>query len=255
MKLAASQLNALLTKKLASGLAIDTGSVSALSIAAGAIVGADNGLDAIETTAQLNIALTTSGKNGLDTGAEAANSWYFIWLIKNPVTGEVAGLLSLSATAPTLPSGFTLKRLVGAARNDGSSNLVPFHQVGASVHYPTPQLIINTAATPTTMTALDLSALVPDGLSRRVQVNGNLNDASNGQNASLHVGHYDLLGQTAANGVGINLCRILAEEGSAVGKCAGSAEVLTDASGRFTYGTIAANQTINLYVASFLLEL
>ena len=44
-----------------------------------------------------------------------------MWVIYNGTT--VAGLLSTSASAPTLPSGYTYKARVGWVRTDGSSNL------------------------------------------------------------------------------------------------------------------------------------
>lgn len=58
-----------------------------------------------------NISILTTGVNGLDTGAVATDSVYYLWIIRNPTTEQVGGLLSLSATAPTMPSGFTQKQL------------------------------------------------------------------------------------------------------------------------------------------------
>jgi hypothetical protein len=58
---------------------------------------------------------------GLDTGSRAANTWYWIWCIKNPTTGDVDILLSESASAPTMPSGYTLKRRVGAIRTNATN--------------------------------------------------------------------------------------------------------------------------------------
>lgn len=77
----------------------------------------------------LTVDITASGVNGLDTGSETSSAWYYLWVIYNGST--VAGLLSLSKTAPTLPSGYTFKGLVGVVRNDGSSNFLGFRQVGA----------------------------------------------------------------------------------------------------------------------------
>ena len=76
----------------------------------------------------LTVLITAGGANGLDTGAEAASTWYYVFVIYNATTATVAGLLSLSATAPTMPAGYTYKALVGVVRNDGSSNIVAFHQ-------------------------------------------------------------------------------------------------------------------------------
>lgn len=73
------------------------------------------------------IDITVSGADGLDTGAEAANTWYHVWIIAKE-DGTVAGLLSSSSTTPTLPSGYTYKGYVGAVRNDASSNFIGTRQ-------------------------------------------------------------------------------------------------------------------------------
>jgi hypothetical protein len=55
-----------------------------------------------------------SGTGALDTGAIAAAAWYHVYLIKRPDTGVVDVLVSLSATAPTLPVNYTLFRRIGS---------------------------------------------------------------------------------------------------------------------------------------------
>lgn len=60
------------------------------------------------------------GANGLDTGTVAISTWYNLFDIYNPTTQTNASLLSLSATAPTLPSGYTFMLRVGALRNAAS---------------------------------------------------------------------------------------------------------------------------------------
>lgn len=77
----------------------------------------------------LSISATTSGANGLDTGTIAANTWYAVYVIYNPTTMTSAGLISLSGTAPTLPSGYTYMARVGWVRY-GASALVPSIQYG-----------------------------------------------------------------------------------------------------------------------------
>ena len=69
----------------------------------------------------VNLAGTVGAPGGLDTGAEAASTWYYIWLIFNGTT--VAALFSASFTSPVLPAGYTFKALVGAIFNNASSNL------------------------------------------------------------------------------------------------------------------------------------
>lgn len=72
----------------------------------------------------LTIAGTASGAaNGLDAGALATSTWYSVWVIWNGVT--TAGLLSLSATAPVLPAGYTHKAFVDWIRTDGTANKFP----------------------------------------------------------------------------------------------------------------------------------
>lgn len=83
----------------------------------------------------LSISGATSGANGLDTGSLAGSTWYSVWVIHNGTT--TAGLISLSATSPTLPSGYTYKARIGWIRTDGTANKYPlaFQQVGSQVRY------------------------------------------------------------------------------------------------------------------------
>ncbi len=74
----------------------------------------------------ITVDLTSSGVNGLDTSSESSSKWYFIYLIYNPTSGLVRGLISASSSSPTLPSGYTKKRLIGSFRNDSSSNIIDF---------------------------------------------------------------------------------------------------------------------------------
>ncbi len=85
----------------------------------------------------LSIAGTANGANGLDTGTLAANTWYSIWVVCNSTTGTVAGILSLSAIAPTMPSGYTPKARVGWTRMDNTANKYPlaFRQAGRTIQY------------------------------------------------------------------------------------------------------------------------
>jgi hypothetical protein len=73
----------------------------------------------------------TSGSpvNGLDTGSVSASTWYHVWCI-GKTDGTTDFLFSTSATAPTMPSGYTLKRRIGSVKTDGSSNVIKFYQFG-----------------------------------------------------------------------------------------------------------------------------
>jgi hypothetical protein len=74
-----------------------------------------------------------SGANGLDTGTFAANTWYAVWLITNGTT--VAGLLSTSASAPTMPAGSTYKARIGWVRSNATPALLPILQLDRRARY------------------------------------------------------------------------------------------------------------------------
>lgn len=125
------------------------------------------------TSVSVTPSLAASGVNGLDTGTSAISTWYAVFVIWNGTT--TAGLLSLSATTPTMPSGYTHKARVGWVRSDGTANKFPFSfiQRGNNVNY-NPTLASNTltipaiasgtagvfAATPTYV-AVSVSTVVP----------------------------------------------------------------------------------------------
>lgn len=118
-------------------------------------------------TSPVTVDIEASGANGLDTGSEAADTWYYVWLIRNPTTDAEAGLLSLSSSSPTMPSGYTEKRYIGSLRNNGGSNIREFLQrgVGGSRAYNYLTVIssrqVLNAGSATVLTAIGLSSFVP----------------------------------------------------------------------------------------------
>ena len=124
----------------------------------------------MEFTGVLTADITTSGSGGLDTGVEAADTWYAVHVI-----GSTLGLnppnvlLSLSATAPTIPTGFDVFRRVGWIRNNSSSDFIDFLQFGNGswrtymwANATADRVILsggNASGSPPT--AIDGSALVP----------------------------------------------------------------------------------------------
>ena len=94
----------------------------------------DSGDCVVAANVSFSVSMAGSGSGGLDTGAEAASTWYYVWAICTPGAATlVLGLLSTSATAPTLPAGVTHKALVGVVRNNAGSNFVRFYQTGRVV--------------------------------------------------------------------------------------------------------------------------
>jgi hypothetical protein len=71
-----------------------------------------------------------NAQGGLDTGAIANSTWYHFWLIMRPDTGVVDMLISLSASAPTMPANYTLKRRIGSGKIDGAGKWTAFTQDG-----------------------------------------------------------------------------------------------------------------------------
>jgi len=65
----------------------------------------------------------------LDTGSIAASTWYHVYLIKRPDTGVVDVLTSLSVSAPTMPTNYTLFRRIGSMKANGSSQWTKFIQI------------------------------------------------------------------------------------------------------------------------------
>jgi hypothetical protein len=72
----------------------------------------------------LSLNINGAGLNGLDTGIKTNSTKYFVWIIYNPTTLVVGGLLSLSSVVPTLPSGFSYYELFSFARTNSSGDLL-----------------------------------------------------------------------------------------------------------------------------------
>lgn len=131
----------------------------------------------------LTATISTSGAGGLDTGSETADTWYAVHAIADTSgTNAPDVLFSLSATVPTMPSGYDVFRRLGWARSDSGSDFLEFLQVWNGTtrrlvydeDSPTMRVLNNGAAT--TYTDINLSAFVPPTavnvmIDRRFEVN------------------------------------------------------------------------------------
>ena len=112
----------------------------------------------------LTVDLATTGNNALDTGIESSATWYYVFVTYNPTQDVIGSLLSLSPTAPTLPSGFEEFRRIGAIRNSSASNFYQMRQYNDYCWYEMNDGGANnliTFGTATAFTALSCTALVP----------------------------------------------------------------------------------------------
>ena len=147
--------------------------VSATSVTIGTAAVKSSAVDStdvllMEFTGTLTAAITASGAGGLDTGVEAADTWYAVHVIGDTTgANSPAALLSLSATAPTQPAGYDVFRRVGWVRNDASSDLLKFFQRGRSrdrtIYYDeavNATRVLN-MGTATVFTAVDCSGFAP----------------------------------------------------------------------------------------------
>src|SRR5262245_6894860 len=72
--------------------------------------------------------------NRLDTGTIAIDTWYYIWAISNGTTDGT--LASTSATAPTMPGGYSFKARIGAVRTIHTcATLYGTRQLGRRAQY------------------------------------------------------------------------------------------------------------------------
>lgn len=105
-----------------------------------------------------------TGNGGLDTGAVAQNTWYYLYQIERPDTGIVDYLITATYASPTMPANYTRKRYIGAIKTAAAStNILAFTQVGNEISWTTPPLDVNgTTLGTASSTTLTLGG-VPNG--------------------------------------------------------------------------------------------
>jgi hypothetical protein len=113
-----------------------------------------------KTTLNTTINAATVGANGIDAGSLGASTWYYVWGIYNPTTSTMAGLLSTSSTAPTMPSGYTKKRLISMFKTNASSQLIAQSQIDDRIDYDARQQIA-TSLSSTSYTTQAVSSMIP----------------------------------------------------------------------------------------------
>ena len=166
-----------ITSLTLSNNAVDPG--NDIDIAAGAArdsTDVENMVLAAALTKRLDAAWAVgSGNGGLDTGA-IANTTYHVWLIKRVDTNVVDVLFSTSATAPTMPADYTMKRRIGSIVRVAAA-LLRFTQDGDVFMHGDVQLDVNTTNPGTS--AVDVTLQVPAGIVVEAIIDVNHTNGSN----------------------------------------------------------------------------
>ena len=167
---------------------IGTDATNDININVGGCMDATNAYGMMLNTAlgkQSDVAWAVGGTTGtpagwLDTGA-VGNNDYYIWLIARSDTGVVDSLCSLSGTAPTMPSNYTFKRLIGWFRRTGGAIVAfkTYETSGGGLEYLWSTPIQDLALVAQTFTSRRTDALsVPLAFSVTAHLNIILQDSS-----------------------------------------------------------------------------
>ena len=169
------------------------------------------------------LAMTATGAGGLDTGSRAASTWYYFYFIYNPTTGVSNALASLSANSPTLPSGYTYFRRMGALRTDATANKYPLrmawsdsnaeyrpYNTGSNLTgFPLIQSgVLGTTGSTPTMTAVSVTDFFPPVSNQIQMLHGNNYGSNNTDQISIESGSDGSLVVSSANGGGKRMLRI-----------------------------------------------
>lgn len=227
------------------------GSSATITVSAGE---ATDGTNADTMVLASAISKTTSAwavgtaAGGLDTGAIANSTAYYLWLIKRVDTGVVDVLISLSATAPTMPANYTLKRLIGWAKTNGSAQWSTFKCYetsggGLKFIWALPTLELNSAVVTTARTTT-----TPVGLPAGFSVEASLKAySSNASSCSVNIqcpDETDAAPSTGGPGITFSL------PGGGVGQ-AQALSIQTSATGTLATRSTAASTTVQINCTGF----
>ena len=169
---------------------------------------------------------------GLDTGSKATSTVYYIYAIKKDADGSIDYLFSVNATTPTMPAGYTYKRLIGTCITDVSGNIlsgtwnrINGNQISFVFSTPVASLAITTSANNTRNT---LALTVPSGNICEVFFNTHFNTQTGSANYGIVLSPY------AADIAPLKSNANLGSDQNNDGRT-GALVVTTDTSGNITY--------------------
>lgn len=144
-----------------------TNTVSIINVKADSII-VSNGTTAIALlNVDENIDITTSGLNGLDTGAEASATWYYVYIVSDGNPVNQSAMLSTDPNSPNFgATGYTHWARVSVVRNDGSGDFLGYTQAGdhlavTPLSFATGKIIPDTGAIAAIPQDIALTTLIP----------------------------------------------------------------------------------------------
>ena len=149
---------------------VDTSSIrlvpSGINGRASILVANGTELRSIVISANLTLDITASGAGGLDTGSEAANTGYDVYLITEADGANPALLLTVSGNAPTMPGGYIFRSEVlwfVSNSQGGGSDLASFIDIGSGtcLYQVSGGLVVLDDGESTTTAAVDFTAFAP----------------------------------------------------------------------------------------------
>jgi hypothetical protein len=113
----------------------------------------------------VTISSASTGVNGLDSGSQAASTWYAVYVIGDALNGNpTAAMISTSATAPVMPYGYNIFRLIGWMYSDSSTHFSLATIVGSSSsrkNYWTTAVSVLSGGTSASLALVDLTTAIP----------------------------------------------------------------------------------------------
>jgi len=136
-------------------------------ITSGTFASATSTIRPLTLTGSLTCILSTGGGGGLDTGSEATDKGYYVFVIAKPAMpwSDPLLLCSLSETAPTMPSGYTYRSdPVWFMSNDGDGDLRAFIDVNGTCYYAETgnAAVVSQGLTYSDWAEIDCSPIIPN---------------------------------------------------------------------------------------------
>lgn len=178
-------------------------------------------------------------QGGLDTGSVANSTWYYLFGIYNPTSSVSDILISASLSSPTMPSGYTKKRLIGFVYRSAGGVNTAFAHIGNWWWWDAPAEDFDDAAIGSTASQKVMA--VPLGLRVKARFRANALHASGRYYVNFYPGDGSEQITDAFANSGSNLTGATGDTDS------GLFEVITDTSGQIKVDGDQASTRVATY--------